>query len=351
VEVHHPRVELVAKAEQPPIFDLFRPTIHAQLPTILGNAALSIRHPRRRALLRLLDASVHAFATALRSEGFTQVFTSKLVAGATEGGANVFKVDYFGQPAFLAQSPQLYKQLMVGAFERVFEIGPVFRAEPHDTPRHLNEYTSLDVEMGFIRDHRDVIAVLNRVLAAMAEAAVAVGSEVPGLIASRPRLPAEPLVITFGEALALIGHATGEDLSAEPDLRPSDERWLGEWALREHGSDFLYVTEFPLSTRPFYAQPAPHNPALSNSFDLLFRGLELVTGGQRLHRRADYLAAMASRGVSPEPFAAYLQAFAHGLPPHGGFGLGLERWVARLAEVDNIREVTAFPRDINRLSP
>ncbi len=352
VEIRLPAVELIAQAAEPPPFDLFRPALKAQLPTILDHAAVALRHPRQRALFRVAAASLAGFRAALDEQGFVEIHTPKIVASATEGGANVFTIDYMGRPAYLAQSPQFYKQTMVGVFERVYEVGPVFRAEPHDTPRHLNEYVSLDVELGFIRDHTDVMRVLRGVLDGML---AAVRRRAPAELAllrlALPAIPAEIPALHFSEAQALIERATGERLHGEPDLAPAHERWLGEWAKREHGSDFLFVVGYPMVKRPFYTHPDPRRPEFSNSFDLLFRGLELVTGGQRLHRYEDYQAALAARGLRAEPFAGYLAAFKHGMPPHGGFAIGLERWVARLAEAPNIRETTLFPRDINRLAP
>lgn len=352
VELRASTVEVVTPASVPPPFDLFRPTLPAQLPTVLDHAPVALRHPAARARLRLLAASARGFRAALDARGFVEVFTPKIVASATEGGANVFSLDYFGRPAYLAQSPQFYKQVMVGVFERVYEVGPVFRAEPHDTPRHLNEYVSLDAELGFIRDHRDVMALLREVVSGMVAALAE--REGPALALLDARLPAVPVevpAIHFADAQALIARETDEDPRGEPDLAPAHERWLGEWAAREHGSEFLFVTGYPMAKRPFYTHPDPARPAYSNSFDLLFRGLELVTGGQRLHRYEDYLAALAARGLDPEPFGGYLEAFKHGMPPHGGFALGLERWVARLTGAANVRETALFPRDLNRLTP
>ncbi|MEN9935805.1 MAG: hypothetical protein RLZZ387_2384 [Chloroflexota bacterium] len=352
IEVHGPAVEVLSAAAEPSPFDLFRPAIKAQLPTILDYAPVALRHPRYRALFRLSAASMAGFRETLRAQGFTEVQTPKLVESATEGGANVFAVEYFGRRAYLAQSPQFYKQALVGVFERVFEVGPVFRAEPHDTPRHLNEYVSLDVELGFIMDHTDVMRVLRGVIEGMLAAIRAqCPAELALLKAELPEVPPEIPALHFSEALELIFRETGEDARGEPDLAPAHERWLGEWARRAHGSDFLFVVGYPLAKRPFYTHPDPLRPQYSNSFDLLFRGLELVTGGQRLHRYKDYLAALAARGLSPEPLAGYLQAFRYGMPPHGGFAIGLERWVARLLELPNVREATLFPRDINRLAP
>ena len=239
---------------------------------------------------------------------------------------------------------------MVGVFERVYEVGPVFRAEPHDTVRHLAQYTSLDAELGFIEDHRDVMAVARTAVAGMlAEIEDRAGAALSTVDIKLPVVPQQIPVVHFADALELVGRATGEDLSAEPDLAPAHERWLGEWALREYGSDLLFVTGYPMAKRPFYTHPDPGRPAYSNSFDLLFRGLELVTGGQRLHRYDDYLAALAAAGLPPEE--SYLQAFRYGMPPHGGFAIGLERFVARLAGAANIRETALFPRDLHRLTP
>jgi nondiscriminating aspartyl-tRNA synthetase len=352
VEVHEPVVEVLSPSAEAPPFDLFRPHLAAQLPTILDHAALTLRHPRQRALFRLSAALVAGFRQTLRGVRFVEVQTPKIVASATEGGANVFTIDYFGRPAYLAQSPQFYKQTLVGVFERVFEVGPVFRAEPHDTPRHLNEYVSLDVELGFIQDHTTVMTVLTETLRGMAEALYEEAGDALSLLdVTPPEVPAEIPRIHFAEAQALIARETGEDPRGEPDLAPAHERWLGEWARREYGSDFLFVVGYPMVKRPFYTHPDPARPEYSNSFDLLFRGLELVTGGQRLHRYEDYLAALAARGLDPEPFAGYLEAFKFGMPPHGGFAIGLERWVARLVGAENVRETTLFPRDLHRLTP
>lgn len=347
VEVVEARFVRYAEPSRPSPFELWRPSLNAALPTQLDHAAIAWRHPRRRAAWALAAASLVGFRRTLDAAGFTEIQTPKFVASATESGANVFAVDYFGRPAYLAQSPQFYKQTMVGVFERVYEVGPVFRAEPHDTVRHLAEYVSLDVELGFIEGHRDVLAVLRDVLAGMlATVRARVGPQLDLLGVEPPRLPDQIPVIHFADALTLVGADP-----AEPDLAPEHERALGAWARTAYDSDFLAVEGYPMAKRPFYTHPQPDDPRWSNSFDLLFRGVELVTGGQRLHRYDDYLAALAARGESPEPYAGYLEAFAAGMPPHGGFAIGLERWVARLVGAANVREVTLFPRDLHRLTP
>ncbi len=332
--------------------EVYRPTVTASLPTILDHAPATLRHPRLTAGFEIAAASVAGFRAALDRLGFTEVFTPKIVESATESGANVFGIEYFGRPAYLSQSPQFYKQALVGVFERVYEVGPAFRAEPHDTARHLAQYTSLDAELGFITDHQDVMALLREAIAGMVAGArerARSALELLGVVL--PEVPAQIPQLHFTEAMELIARHTGEDTRGEKDLAPAHERWLGEWARREHGSDFLYVTGYPAAAKPFYTHPDPARPGYTNGFDLIFRGLELVTGGQRLHQHADYLTALAAIGADPAPYAGFLQVFTHGMPPHGGFAIGLERWTARLTGAANVRQVTLFPRDLHRLSP
>lgn len=307
--------QLSGPAAAPP-FDLYRPSVTASLPAILDGAPTTLRHPRLCAPLQISAASAAGFRHSLGDLGFTEVHTPKIVESATESGANVFGIDYFGTPAYLAQ------------------------------------YTSLDAELGFITDYHDVMSVLRDAIAGMVAAVehnARYSVDLLGL--TLPSVPGQIPEIHFTDAQELLARCSGEDPRGEPDLAPAHERWLSEWALREHGSEFLFVTGYPMAKRPFYTHPDPARPGYSNGFDLLFRGLELVTGGQRLHRHADYLAALAERGEDPGPYAAYLQVFAHGMPPHGGFAIGLERWTARLTGAANIRSVTLFPRDARRLSP
>ncbi|GAA5147042.1 aspartate--tRNA(Asn) ligase [Nocardioides marinquilinus] len=347
VEVTSPTVTALSEPADTPPVELWRPTLSASLPTLLDHAATTWRHPLQRAKWELAAASLHGFRSVLDADGFTEVHSPKLVESATESGANVFEVDYFGRPAYLAQSPQFYKQVLVGVFERVYEVGPVFRAEPHDTVRHLAEYVSLDVELGFVRDHREVVACLREVVAGMVAAvAERASSAVERLGVRLPVVPDELPTLHFRDALRLVGAPDDE-----PDLAPAHERALGEWAMAEHGSDLVVVEGYPTASRAFYSHPDPDDPHWSRSFDLIFRGVELVSGAQRLHRYEDYVRVLAERGYDYAPFASYVESFRRGIPPHGGFAIGLERWVGRLVEAANIREVTLFPRDLHRLAP
>ena len=351
-ELHASKIHVISRVEEPPPVALNHPALDVTLPVLLDEAALTLRHPQRRALFELHGIVTSAFRDDLRHKEFVEIHTPKLVSGATEGGANVFEVRYFEQTAFLAQSPQFYKQTMVGVFERVFEIGPVFRAEPHATVRHLAQYTSMDVELGFIASHRDVMSVAEGVLRAIFGAiSSSTAAEVLGIVA--PELPADIPILEFHDAHEIAAERLNSNVHiGEPDLAPEEERVIGQWGL-EQGSALVFVEGYPLMKRPFYTHPGTGHLSAeaSNSFDVLFNGLELITGGQRLHHHADYLAALQSRGLEPNSFESYLQVFKYGMPPHGGFAIGLERLIMQLLGLQNIRETTLFPRDRNRLTP
>lgn len=358
VELQQPTVEVIVPVMGELPVPLNKKEIKAGLPTVLEEAVVLNRHPRRRAIFKLAAGVMAGFRQFLNAEAFTEVQTPKLVESATESGSNVFELNYFGRAAYLAQSPQFYKQIMVGVFDRVYEVGPVFRAEPHNTTRHINEYVSLDVEFGYIENHFTVMQLVTQLLQAVFEQLERhYQPELQLLKVSLPQFGSLTESngmfphIHFAEALALIWKETGRDVRQEPDLSPEDERWLGAWAQERYGSDFLFVTGYPMGKRPFYTHPDPERPAYSNSFDLLFRGTELITGGQRLHLYSDYLTALEAAKMPTEPFRHYLQAFEYGMPPHGGFAIGLERLLKQLVELPNVKLATLFPRDISRLSP
>ncbi len=312
---------------------------------------VGLRYPSRQATFRLYSDLLFGFRDYLTQRDFVEIHTPKIVGAATEGGANVFQVDYFGRPAFLAQSPQLYKQIMVGVLERVFEVGPAFRAEEHYTVRHLNEYNSLDVEMGFIEGYEEVLDLLTELLEHMVRTALdrhPRDAETVGMKA--PRFGDVPR-IKFRDAQRMILERYGEDRTNEQDLSPQDERWIGDWASEEFDSDFAYVTHYPTLKRAFYTLPDPDDPEYSLSFDLIFKGQELVSGSQRVNRYDQLLEIMEVRGMNPDSFSGYLQAFKFGMPPEGGFAIGSERLLMRLVGAENLRETTLFPRDVHRLTP
>lgn len=352
-ELHDNQIAVITPVTTPPPFSLNKNRIKANQPAFLDHAVIGHRHLKNRAVMRIVHGTMQGFRAALDARDFVEIQTPKLVASATESGANVFAVDYFGQTAYLAQSPQFYKQIMVGVFEQVYEVGPVFRAEKHATRRHINEYVSLDVEFGFINDHYTVMALLEQVIRGILHHLEnACAAELALLNVAMPELAESIPHLHIVEAQQLLKDQWNiTDAVGEPDLTPEHERLLGKWALETHGSDYLFVTGYPMAKRPFYTHPDPARPAYSNSFDLLFRGTELVTGGQRLHRYEDYLAAARRYGYPQESFETYFEAFKHGMPPHGGFAIGLERFVMQLLNLDNIRLATLFPRDMHRLTP
>ncbi len=322
-------------------------TLSAGLDAQLDHRALSLRAPQVRAVFRVQHAVATSFAEFLTARGFTKIHTPKLVLAGAEGGSDIFAVDYFGERAYLGQSPQFYKQMTVGVFERVFEIAPAYRAEKHDTTRHTNEFTSLGLEMGFIDSHEDVMAMENAWLCHLAERLrERCAAEFRLLGAAVPRVPERIPRVRLAEVQAAVGRCLGE-----PDLDPEGERLACAWAKDAFASEFLFVTHYGAEKRPFYAMEDPEEPRLTLSFDLLFRGWEVTTGGQRLHRYEDYVAKLTRRGLDPAAFDFYLAAFRCGMPPHGGLGAGLERLTARLLDRPNIREATLFPRDRKRLVP
>lgn len=338
-------------AEQPPV-DLSKKLLDLHIDTNLDLRPLSLRHPVERARLKIAEAFAEGFRSSLFSMGFTEIRTPKICSAGAEGGANIFKVDYFGRPAFLAQSPQFYKQMGVGIYERVFEVGPVFRAEPHQTSRHINEYTSLDFEMGFIQGFEDVmsteIAVLRRCLDNVRDKC---SYELELLEAEMPELGESIPAISLEEAHVITSGITGRSTIGEPDLDPEEENILWDHSKEKWNSEFLFVTHFPTEKRPFYTMDDPDRAGTTLSFDLLFRGLEVTTGGQRIHGYEMQVDKLRRFGLDPVDFTGYLQAHKYGLPPHGGLAIGLERMAARILGVDNIRLTTMFPRDVKRLTP
>ena len=324
------------------------------LEAILDNRTLSLRNPKIRAIFKIQATIIEAFSAHLRSKDFTEIKSSKLVGGGTEGGTELFEVDYFDRKAYLAQSPQLYKQTMVASgMERVFEVAPAYRAEKHDTPRHLNEYVSLDVEMGFIDSEKDLIdlekGLLTHIFKEVSEKNAA-ELEMWSAKTPTPETVRQSPTIAYEDAVKI---ASGEAEKAGGgrifDITPEAERYLCEWSLREHGSDLVFVNEFPRRYRPFYTYPLDASRTMS--FDALFRGLEITTGGRRQHDYNAQLEVLPRFSLKPESLAGLLQVLKYGCPPHGGFAIGCERLTARILGLANVREASLFPRDRKRVEP
>lgn len=325
--------------------------ISAGIETLLDFRQITMRNAKERAIFKVQSGICSAFREFFKKEQFTEIHSPKIVSGSAEGGANIFELDYFGKQAYLSQSPQFYKQMMVGVFERVYEIAPVFRAEKHDTSRHINEYTSVDFEMGFIESFYDImqmeIKMLTHTMEFLSEYCA---DELLLLSAKLPRTREIPH-IEFCEAKELVARTYKREITDEDDFEPEEEKLLCEIVEKSEGSEFVFVTHYKSKKRPFYAMDSVNNNAVTESFDLLFRGMEITTGGQRIHGYDEQLAKMHARGMNTEPFLDYLMTHKCGLPPHGGLGLGLERFTAKLLGFQNVRRATLFPRDTGRLNP
>ena len=325
--------------------------LNTSLEAKLNNRAVSLRNVRERAKFKIQEGLVRGFREFLYEEGFTEIHTPKIGAKGAEGGANLFRFEYFHRPAVLEQSPQFYKQMMVGVFDRVFETAPVFRAEKHNTKRHLNEYTSLDFEMGYIDGFEDIMAMETGFLQyAMKLLEKDYAKELKMLGVTLPNVEKIP-VVRFDEAKKMVSEKYDRRIKNPYDLEPEEEHLIGTLFKEENDADFVYVTHYPRNKRPFYAMDVPLDSTFTLSFDLLFRGLEITTGGQRIHDYRMLTEKIAARGMTEEGMEDYLSAFKYGMPPHGGLGIGLERLTMQLIGEDNVRETTLFPRDLSRLEP
>lgn len=347
LEVQANHLEFFAKALEPSPIEIPKEEWRTNPETLLEYRYVSLRGEKARASLKVQAALVRGFRQYLDAQGFTEIFTPKIVSAGAEGGSNLFAIDYFEQRAYLAQSPQLYKQIMVGVYERVFEVAPVFRAEQHATSRHLNEYLSLDVEMGFITDENDVMDLEESLIRAMLdEAKTSAAPELKLLEVEWPNLAEMPR-LEHAEARRVLREELSMPVGA--DFNEEAERALGTWAKEKWGVDFLFVTKYPEVARPFYAYP--EGDGRTRGFDLLFRGLEITSGGQRVHEHAMLVEQLKKKGNDPANFAGYLEVFKFGMPPHGGFAIGAERITQKLLGLPNVRYARAFPRDRHRLTP
>ncbi|RDI45423.1 aspartate--tRNA(Asn) ligase [Falsibacillus pallidus] len=350
VEIIVEDISILSKSETLP-FEVNKKELDANLDLILNHRLISMRNERTQAIFKIQSAITGAFQEFMRRNGFMQMFTPKLVAQGAEGGANVFKLDYFGKEAFLAQSPQLYKQMMVAAgYERVYEIAPVFRAEQHNSSRHLNEYTSLDAEMGFIEGFEEIMEMENEALVHIFQyLKETCGNELAALECEVPDLGEFPR-ITLEQAHEILQESFGKS-SPEGDLDGEGELLICKYVQETYESPFVFITHYPVETRPMYTMPDLEQPGKTKSFDLLFRGTEITSGGQRIHEYELLEKSLEEKGLNPLEFESYLNTFKYGAPPHGGFAIGLERLTAKLLGLNNVREASAFPRDCDRLVP
>jgi len=355
VELHEPAIEVMVPVTDVPPIEIDKPIDHKaeNFDTLFEHRPLNLRNLQEQKIFRVRALINQLIREYLVDNEFVEIQTPKLLAGATEGGAEAFKLDYFGQEATLAQSPQLYKQMLVGAFERVFEIGPAFRAEPSMTTRHLAESTMLDIEMGFIESHDDVLKIteglVNFVIGKLWD-----NNEqlLKSLNATRPVLSESFPRISVAQVHELYSKDTGEDTTKEKDLSPAEERFISDWSKQQKGSEALFVTDFPIEAMKFYHRKNPDQDTVMWA-DLLFRGLEIATAPERENSYAKMIEQMKAAGLDPEHpgYKYYLTAFKYGLPPHGGFGFGIDRFVQKIIGLSSVKEAVLFPRDINRLAP
>lgn len=340
-------LEVLSKAVELP-FDMGGQELDLQLPTLLDFRSLTLRYPKVKAIFKVQAAIVEGFRKAAKDLDCVEIFVPTIVAGSTEGGAEVFKVDYYDHKAYLAQSPQLYKQMLVPVLERVFTLAHAYRAEPSVTTRHLSESTQLDCEFGFI-EFEDLLNFLETIaietLKYVEDVCKDIFKEFNLQKIAFGKIPR----VTLREAQEIIFKELGRDNRKEKDLTPQDEIDLCEWAKEKHGSDFVTVTHFPTITKPFYTKPDPSDPEYSLSYDLLFRGVEILSGSQRVNDYNELVKAIEVRGMDPKNFEMYLQAFKYGMPPEGGFSFGLERITMHILDLKNVREASLFPRDMERV--
>lgn len=349
VELQASKIEILSKAEELP-FDMGGKELDLQLPTLLDFRSLTLRHPKVKAIFKVQEVTIDAFREAMKKKDFTEFQAPVIIPQTAEGGADVFEVKYFNHKAFLSQSPQFYKQIMVGVFERVFTVNKTLRAEPSVTTRHLTEVTTLDAEFGFIENWLDVMEMADYVIKYIFER---VGRECGETLkmfgVTIPTVPEKIPMIKLRDAQEVIFKRTGRDNRKEPDLEPEDEREICRWSKEEKGSELIFVTHYPVKKRPFYTFEDPEDPGYTLSFDLIGRGTEWLTGGQRINNLETLERNAKEWGVDLKKSELYLQAFKYGMPPEGGFSFGSERIVMHVLGLTNVREASLFPRDMERV--
>ncbi|HJY98586.1 MAG TPA: aspartate--tRNA(Asn) ligase [Patescibacteria group bacterium] len=349
VELSVEKVKILSKAHEMP-FDMGSEDLNLELPTLLDYRSLSLRSPKQKQIFEVQANIAKAFREVSEELGCREIFVPNISASQTEGGAEVFKIDYYGHDAYLTQSPQLYKQIAVPVLERVYLFSHAYRQEPSVTTRHLSEVMQLDCEFGFIESFEELLDYLEKVGAGMIEKAVSYSKEaLKAFAVDGPLVPKNIPRLTLREAQEILAKERNSERRYDPDLTPEDERDICAWAKREHKSDFVTITHFPTKKRAFYSMPDPKDPEFSLSYDLLFKGLEIASGSQRINDYDELVAAMAAKRLDPKNFEMYLMAFKYGMPPEGGFSFGLERVTMKLLNLANVREAALFPRDMERV--
>lgn len=349
VEIEANQINIIQKAEVLP-FDMGGKDLNLEIPTLLDHRGLTLRHPKIAAIFKVQETIIDSFRKACKEKYFTEFQSPVIIPQGAEGGSEVFEVKYFDHKAYLSQSPQFYKQIMVGVFEKVFSVNKTLRAEPSVTTRHLTEVTTLDAEFGLIDSWTDVMDMAEYVIKFMIEGVNSQNADILKAYNIAPlKMSAKIPAIKLREAQEIIFKRTGRDNRQEPDLQPEDEREICKWALEEKESDLVFVTHYPVAKRPFYTFEDPQDPGYTLSFDLMGRGLELMTGGQRINDYDKLVENAKKRGIDLEKSEIYLQAFRYGMPPEGGFSFGSERVTMQILGLKNIREVSLFPRDMERV--
>lgn len=341
--------EIISEAHELPI-ELNKKELNVNLDTILNNRAISIRHEKVNYIFKIQNIIVQSFREFLINKGFTEIFTPKIVAEGAEGGTEVFKVEYFEKTAYLAQSPQFYKQMMVGAgFERVFEVAHVYRAEQHNTSRHLNEYISMDLEIGFINDEFDIMNLEEDLIKFILKAIEVKGKEYLKILnVNIPKIDVSIPKIELNEAIEILKKVYGKG-DLEGDLDPEGEKLICKYAKEKYGCDFIFLTNYPKRKRPMYTMPFEEQG--TRSFDLLFKGVEITTGGQRINDYNMLIKSIENKGLNPKDYESYTDIFRYGMPKHGGLAIGLERITTQLLNLENVREASLIPRDRTRITP
>ena len=352
IEIIAEKLEILAMVKKEMPLDLSKKELKMKLSTLLKERVLTLRHEKSRAIFRVFETVLGAYRKVMKKLDFVEIKTPKIIGTASEGGANFFTFDYFGKKAFLAQSPQFYKQIGVGMFERVFEIGPVFRKEPHFTTRHLNEYISLDAEMGFIENFNEIMDELEKVIKFILKSIWKENKKDLKLFSAEPpKIPKRIPRIKLREIRKIIKEKYQYEIPEDSDIDPKGEELAGKWAREKWKSDLVFLTHYPKSCRPFYTMPDKENPEETLSFDLLFKGVEIATGSQRIHKAEELIKNIKEFKLNPKDFKFYIDTFKYGMPPHGGWALGCERIVYKILNLPTIKEATLFHRDVKRLVP